>query len=357
MAKENQEQQGTENNQQKKKKSPVRFVIIGIIVIAGLIWGWTKISYAITHETTDDAQVETNISPVLPRVGGYVKYIAVKDYDSVKSGQLLVQLDDAELQTQLLQMQADYEASKADITNAQAALKNAEISLGSNRGDIQLASIKVQQAQEEYQRDQNLFNDLAITKKQLDDSKFNLDQAKQQASNNQSNLSTAQSRIAVLQASLQKVQAALGVKEAAIQQQQLKISYTKIYAPTSGKLGKLNITVGQYVQPGTPLFSIVNDTTYWVVANFKETQIRKFHQGMPVEISLDAYPDSTLQGTVGSLSEATGARFSILPPDNSSGNFIKVTQRVPVKIDINNVPQYKNILRAGLSAYVSIPTK
>ncbi|HVX25295.1 MAG TPA: HlyD family secretion protein [Parafilimonas sp.] len=357
MAKENQEQQGTENNQQKKKKSPVRFVIIGIIVIAGLIWGWTKISYAITHETTDDAQVETNISPVLPRVGGYVKYIAVKDYDSVKSGQLLVQLDDAELQTQLLQMQADYEASKADITNAQAALKNAEISLGSNRGDIQLASIKVQQAQEEYQRDQNLFNDQAITKKQLDDSKFNLDQAKQQASNNQSNLSTAQSRIAVLQASLQKVQAALGVKEAAIQQQQLKISYTKIYAPTSGKLGKLNITVGQYVQPGTPLFSIVNDTTYWVVANFKETQIRKFHQGMPVEISLDAYPDSTLQGTVGSLSEATGARFSILPPDNSSGNFIKVTQRVPVKIDINNVPQYKNILRAGLSAYVSIPTK
>ncbi len=357
MAKENQEQQGTENNQQKKKNSPIRFVIIGIIVIAGLIWGWTKISYALTHETTDDAQVETNISPVLPRVGGYVKYIAVNDYDSVKSGQLLVQLDDAELQTQLLQMQADYEASKADITNAQAALKNAEISLGSNRGDIQLASIKVQQAQEEYQRDQNLFNDQAITKKQLDDSKFNLDQAKQQASNNQSHLSTAQSGIAVLQASLQKVQAALGVKEAAIQQQQLKISYTKIYAPTSGKLGKLNITVGQYVQPGTPLFSIVNDTTYWVVANFKETQIRKFHQGMPVEISLDAYPDSTLQGTVGSLSEATGARFSILPPDNSSGNFIKVTQRVPVKIDIKNVPQYKNILRAGLSAYVSIPTK
>jgi membrane fusion protein, multidrug efflux system len=357
MATENEQQQGTDNNQPKKKKSPLRYIIIGIIVIAGLIWGWTKISYAISHESTDDAQVETNISPVLPRVGGYVKYIAVKDYDSVKRGQLLAQLDDAELQTQLLQMQADYEASKADIANARASLKNADVSLGSNRGDIQLASIKVQQAQEEYQRNQNLFNDQAITKKQLDDSKFNLDQAKQQASNNQSSLSTAQSRIAVLQAGLQKAQAALGSKEAAIQQQQLKISYTKIYAPQSGKLGKLNITVGQYVQAGTPLFSIVNDTTYWVIANFKETQIRKFHQGMPVEISLDAYPDSTLHGFVGSLSEATGARFSILPPDNSSGNFIKVTQRVPVKIDISNVLQYKNILRAGLSAYVSIPTK
>jgi membrane fusion protein (multidrug efflux system) len=357
MAKANEQQQGTDENQPKKKKSPIRFVVIGIIVIAGLIWGWTKISYAITHETTDDAQVETNISPVLPRVGGYVKYIAVKDYDSVKGGQLLVQLDDAELQTQLLQMQADYEASKADIANAQAALKNARISLGSNRGDIQLASIKVQQAREEYERNQNLFKDQAITKKQLDDSKFNLDQAIQQASNNQSDYSTAQSRIAMLQAGFQKAQAALDVKEAAIKQQQLKISYTKIYAPQSGKLGKLNISVGQYVQAGTPLFSIVNDTTYWVVANFKETQIRKFHQGMPVEISLDAYPDSTLHGTVGSLSEATGARFSVLPPDNSSGNFIKVTQRVPVKIDIDNVPRYKNILRAGLSAYVSIPTK
>lgn len=346
-----------ENNQPKKKKSPVRFIIIGIIVIAGLIFGWTKLSFALSHETTDDAQVETQISPVLPRVGGYVKSIAVKDYDSVRSGQLLAEIDDAELQTQLLQMQADYEASKADIINAQASLKNAQVSLGTNRGNINLGSIKVQQAQDDYKRNQNLFNDQAITKKQLDDSRYNLEQATQQATNNQSDYSTAQSRIAVLQAGLQKAQAALGVKAAAIQQQQLKISYTKIYAPQSGKVGKLNITTGQYVQPGAPLFSIVNDSTYWIVANFKETQIRKFYQGMPVEISLDAYPDSTLHGTLSSLSEATGARFSVLPPDNSSGNFIKVTQRVPVKISIDNTPRYSNILRAGLSAYVSIKTK
>lgn len=346
-----------EKQEPQKKKSPLRFIIIGIIVIVGVIFGWKKISFAITHETTDDAQVETQISPVLPRVAGYVKSVTIKDYDSVKSGQLLVELDDAELQTQLAQMQADYEASKADIVNAQAALRNAQVSLGTNRGNIHLASIKVQQAQDDYQRNQNLYNDQAITKKQLDDSKYNLDQATQQATNNQSDLSTAQSRIAILQAGVQKAQAALGSKEAAIQQQQLKISYTKIYAPQSGKLGKLNIAPGQYVQAGAPLFSVVNDTTYWVVANFKETQIRKFHQGMPVDISLDAYPDSTLHGNIGSLSEATGARFSVLPPDNSSGNFIKVTQRVPVKINIDNVQHYGNILRAGLSAYIKIKTK
>jgi membrane fusion protein (multidrug efflux system) len=345
-----------EITQQKKKRSPIRYVIIGAIVIAAGIFGWTKISYAIAHETTDDAQVETQISPVLPRASGYVKMIDVKDYDSVKAGQLLVEIDDAELQSQLAQMQADYESAEADILNAEAALKNAHIGLNTNRGDISLSSIKIQQAQEDFERNQNLYNDQAITKKQLDDSRFNLEQAKQQSTNNQSELSTAESRIAILQATLQKAQAGLATKAAAIQQQQLKISYTKIYAPQTGKLGKLNIVVGQFVQAGSPLFQIVNDTTYWVVANFKETQIRKFYPGMPVEITLDAYPDSTLQGKIASLSEATGARFSILPPDNASGNFVKVTQRVPVKININDVNSYSNILRAGLSAYVSIKT-
>src|SRR5438552_9196268 len=115
-----------ESKHPKKKKSPLRYVIIAVILIVAGIFGWTKISYSITHESTDDAQVETQISPVLPRVSGYVKSIAVKDYDSVKSGQLLAEIDDAELQTQLLQMQADYDAAQADILNAQAALKNAQ---------------------------------------------------------------------------------------------------------------------------------------------------------------------------------------------------------------------------------------
>ncbi len=347
-----------ENNQTaKKKKSPVRYVVIAIILIAAGIFGYTKIAYSITHETTDDAQVETQISPVLPRVSGYVKSIDVKDYDSVKARQLLVEIDDAELQAQLLQMQADYQAAQADILNAQAALKNAQISLNTNRGNISLAAIKVQQAEEDFERNTNLYSDQAITKKQLDDSKFNLEQAKQQSSNNKSELSTAESRIAILEAALQKAQAGLATKAAAIQQQQLKISYTKIYAPQSGKLGKLNISAGQFVQAGTPLFSIVNDTTYWIVANFKETQIRKFYPGIPVEIALDAYPDSILKGSVASLSEATGARFSVLPPDNASGNFVKVTQRIPVKINIVNLNNYSNILRAGLSADVSIKIK
>jgi membrane fusion protein, multidrug efflux system len=359
------------DNQPEKKKSPLRLIIIIVVLIVGAIYGYTKIMFAINHETTDNAQVATQITPVLPRVSGYVKSIAVNDYDSVKAGQLLVELDDADLQSQLLQMQADSASAEADIINAKAALNNGNISLGTNKGNISLSDVtvdlnqtKVQQAQDDYNRNKNLYASQAITKKQLDDSKYALDQsefalqqAQQQVKNSHSDFSTADSRIAVLEAGIKKAEAALDMKKAAIAQQELKISYTKIYAPQSGKIGKRNITEGQFVQAGSPLFSIVDDSTYWIVANFKETQIQLFHDGMPVDIELDAYPDLKLTGSLSSVSEATGAQFSLLPPDNASGNFVKVTQRVPVKININDVDKYKNELRAGLSAYVVVPTK
>lgn len=344
-----------ENQQTKKKKSPVRYIVIAVIFTAAAWYAWTKISFAMHTENTDNAQVETQIIPVLPRVSGYIRSISVKDYDSVRAGQLLAEIDDAELQTQLLQMQADYNAAVADIANAEAQLTNVQVSTSVNKGNIELASIRLQQAQDEYNRNLNLYNEQAITKKQLDDSRYTLEQAKQNEANSKSDLGTANSKIPVQQAALQKTKAALEVKAAAIEQQKLKISYTKIFAPQSGKTGKKNVSEGQYVQAGTPLFSIVNDTTYWIVANFKETQIRKFHPGTAVDITLDAYPDIKISGSIESLSDATGARFALLPPDNSSGNFVKVAQRVPVKIKIENADKYKDILRAGLSAEVNVP--
>jgi membrane fusion protein (multidrug efflux system) len=342
---------------QTKKKSPVRLIIILIVLVLAGIYGYKKISFALAHETTDNAQVETQIAPVLPRVAGYVKTIAISDYDSVKTGQLLVELDDEELQSQLMQMEADYKVAEADIVNAKAALNNAVVSLKGNKGVITLNDVKVKQATDDYSRNKNLYADQAITKKQLDDSRYALEQATQQVSNSQTDLGSAQSRMAVLQSSIQKATASLDVKKSIIEQQKLKISYTKIYAPQSGKIGKRNISIGQFVQAGSPLFSIVNDSVYWLIGNFKETQIRKFHPGQEVDIELDAYPNLKIKGTLESVSDATGAKFSLLPPDNASGNFVKVTQRVPVKININDIHQYKDILRAGLSAYISVPVK
>ena len=342
---------------EKKKSSPIRFIIMGAILLVGGYYGYEKVHFAMTHESNDNAQIVTQITPVLPRVAGYVKTIAVKDYDSVKSGDLLVELDDAELQQQLVEMEADYTQAEVDIVNAKASLNNAIVSLKVNKGNIDISALKKQKALEDLQRDQNLFRSEAITKKQLDDSKFNAENASKQLDNSQNDLSSAQSRIAVLDANVKKAEAALAVKQSRINQQKLKLTYTKIYAPQNGRIGKKTISEGQFVQAGTPLFSIVNDSIFWVVGNFKENQLYALSTGKKVDITMDAYPDLKIKGTVASLSEATGAKFALLPPDNASGNFVKVTQRVPVKIWIDDVAKYKKELRAGLSVNVVAENK
>lgn len=337
---------------EKKKSSLIRFIVVGGVLLIGGYFGYQKIKFAMTHETTDNAQIETQITPVLPRVAGYVKTIAVKDYDSVKAGDLLVELDDAELQQQLQEMEADFAQADVDIVNAKASLNNALVSLNVNKGNIDISALRKQKALDDLNRDQNLYKSEAITKKQLDDTKFVAESAAKLYDNSKTDLSSAQSRIAVLEANVKKAEATMAVKQSRINQQKLKISYTKIYAPQGGKIGKKTISEGQFVQAGTPMFSIVNDSLYWVVGNFKESQLYALTTGKKVTLTLDAYPDLKLSGTVASLSEATGAKFALLPPDNASGNFVKVTQRVPVKIWIDDAAQYKHILRAGLSIYV-----
>ncbi len=340
-----------------EKKSPLKIIILVLVFAVAGYFGYKKIHFILTHETTDNAQIETQITPVLPRVAGYVKSIAVKDYDSVKTGQLVVELDDAELQSQLAEMEADYRQAEVDVTNAKAAQNNAVVSLRVNKGNIDLTQMRKKKADDDLKRDQNLFNDQAITRKQLDDSKFNVESAIQQVENSKTDLVAAESRIAVLQAGVQKAAAGLDVKKAKIEETKLKLTYTKIFAPQAGKIGKKNVSEGQYVQAGTPLFSIVNDTTYWVIANFKENQLKKLYPGKEVDIEIDAFPDAKVKGIIESLSDATGAKFSLLPPDNASGNFVKVTQRVPVKIQIKDINKYRNMLRAGLSVFVSAETK
>ena len=340
-----------------KKKSPLKLVILIAVLLVGVYFGYKKINFALTHETTDNAQIETQITPVLPRVAGYIKSISVKDYDSVKVGDIVVNIDDADLQTQLAEMQADYNQTIADVENAKAALNNAVVSLKVNKGNIDISKVKLQQAEENLQRDKNLYSSEAITKKQLDDSRYAVETTQKQLENSNNDLSTANSRIAIMQTAVKKAEAAIEIKKAKIEQQLLKISYTKIIIPITGKIGKISVTEGQFVQAGTPLFSIVNDTAYWVVANFKENQLYALTPGKKVELRVDAYPDEKITGTVASLSEATGAKFALLPPDNSSGNFVKVTQRVPVKISIDSLSKYKQLLRAGLSVYVAATSK
>lgn len=343
-------------SEQIKKKSPVKIIVLVTILLTGAFFGFKKINYNLTHETTDNAQVETQIIPILPRISGYVKTLAVQDFDSVAANQLLVELDDEEIQNQLLEMQADSIQTETEITNAKAALQSARIALGVNKGNIEVGDVKLQQALNEYNRNKKLFADQAITQKQLDDSKYSYETAEKMYNNNNNDMTAAESRIPVLAAAVEKAQASLKIKSAKIQQTRLKLSYTKIFSPASGKIGKKNITQGQFVQAGTPLFSIVNDSSYWVTANFKENQIKNLFAGKQVSLRIDAFPDEKISGTIESISDATGAKFALLPPDNSSGNFVKVTQRVPVKIKINELEKFRSILRAGLSVFVSAET-
>jgi membrane fusion protein (multidrug efflux system) len=341
------------SEQKKKNKSPLKLIIIGLILLLGLFFGIKKIRYSLTHETTDNAQIECQITPILPRTSGYIKALNVLDYDSISKNQFLVELDDAELQNQLAAAQADSIQTYADYNNSIASLTNAQVALQVNKGAIDVANVKLQQALNEYNRNKNLFAEQAITQKQLDESKFTFQQIQKSYDNTVNELSSAQSKLPVLETVVNKYESLLKLKNVKIEEIKLKLSYTKILAPASGKIGKKNIAIGQFVQAGTPLFSIVNDSTFWITANFKENQINHLYVGKKVDLRIDAFPDEKITGTIESISDATGAKFALLPPDNSSGNFVKVTQRVPVKIKIDQIEKYKKYLRAGLSVFVS----
>lgn len=340
------------------KKTSVRTIIIrvimGIAIAVGAYFGFKKIMYELHHETTDNAQVEAKLVPILPRVSGYITKLYPEDYASVKKDSLIAELDDTELQLQLQEMEADLAQAESDIANANASLTNAGASINESQSNVSVAQTRLDKANQDYARDQSLYHDGAITKKQLDDSKSVVDVAQKQFDASKSNVNVAQSRVGVINAQLNKAKAIIELKKANIEQQKLKISYTKIYATSNGKIGKRNVNLGQFVQAGTPLFTIVDDQDFWIVANYKETQIQHMKVGNETEISIEAYPDLKLKGKIISLSNATGARFSLLPPDNATGNFVKITQRIPVKIEIEDEAKYKDKLHAGMSVDVAV---
>ncbi len=337
------------------KKKILPRIIISTVVILGLIFLVKQVWFAIHHEETDNAQVEMRIVPILSRVSGYVDKIYADDYSLVTKGQLVMVVDSAELVLQLQEMQADYIQSLSDIDNAKAALVNAEASLASSKGNVEVIKVRLEKSTADLKRDKSLFEGNAITQKQLDDTQSNFDVTSMQLKTSQTDVKVASTRLAVLSSLVKKAQAQADIKNSRIDQQKLKLSYCRIYATADGKLGKRDIDEGQFIQAGAPLFTIVNTQSQWVVANFKENQLKNLEVGKLVNLKIDGYPKLEIQGKITSISDATGAKFSLLPPDNATGNFVKVTQRVPVRIEILDESKYKNLLRAGMSVVVSVP--
>jgi membrane fusion protein (multidrug efflux system) len=321
------------------------------LVFFGWRW-WDSRRFA----TTDDAYVGGDMIPVLSRVSGYVQAVNVQENESVKSGQPLVEVDPSELQQRLAQAQAELEAAQAGaggvgLAGAQAQAARAKAAAA--RADIAQAEANEQQARADVARLRPLAEQQIVSRQQFETTEANARAAKARLDAARENATAAEAQSSAAQANVGGAQSRVNAAQAAVEQVRLQLAYTHIAAPAAGVVAKKSVQVGQLVSPGQALMTVVPLENVWVTANLKETQLKGVDPGDPVEIKVDAYPGLTFQGKVESISPSTGAQFSLLPPENATGNFTKVVQRVPVRVRLsgNNPPAE---LRPGMSSKVRI---
>jgi membrane fusion protein (multidrug efflux system) len=352
------------------KKRNNRFVIVlGLLVLLGGGFGITKYVHSMYHEETDDAQIDANISPVIPRISGYVTEIRVKDNQKVKKGDTLLILDDRDLKIKVDQADAALSTAmsslgvaRASTSAAQANVSTYQANISTVDAQIEAAKVNVWRTTQDYNRYSNLIKDHSITQQQYEQAEAAKQTAERQlqvlveqknAAARQTSAAASQSNATSQQISV--ADATIKQKQAELDNAKLNLSYTVITAPQDGLVSKVNVQNGQYLQAGQSLFSIVSEEGVWVVANFKETQLDKMKVGQKVIVKVDAFSGHSLEAKVTSFSPATGARFALLPPDNATGNFVKVVQRVPVKIEfVNKNDEVVKQLRPGMNVNVDV---
>lgn len=378
-------------------------IVLPVLLALALLGGGGSYYAGLGHESTDDAQVEGHVGSVAARVSGQVVKVRVVDNQEVNVGDVLVELDDRDYQVRRLVAKADLEAAKAHLRSAEtqtavtlkavdsnlavargglaqaAALgSTSQAAIAQSKADVTAAAARRDLAQSEFDRAQKLFNDGAISKAEFDARKSSLDQqdaALLQAqarltssvagtTNSSGNLESARGRLIAAQAGPEQIEAAkaqvalaqarVDQASAALEQAELNIQYTKVKAQIAGVVARRSVETGQLVSPERPMMAIVPLSDTWVVANFKEDQLADMKPGQPVKIKVDTYGGRAFSGHVDSIAPGTGSRFSLLPPDNASGNFTKVVQRVPVLIKLDN---HELVLRPGMSVTVNVSTK
>jgi membrane fusion protein (multidrug efflux system) len=362
-----------EKDQEKKPANKKRrFMILGIvaaviITIVTVIW-----IRSIGHESTDNAQLDATITPVRAVVQGFVTDVRFTDNQQVKKGDTLIIIDRKDYAAKLLQAQATLESAKAQLEIAKSGVTSAEsnatassLTSDAAKENITTAQARLTKAEKEMARVDKMLKDGAATQQQAESVKAEYETAKAQHDMivKQFEASQSQASGARSQAEAQKSQITLAAamvkqREAELALAQNQYNNTAVLAPFDGIISKKSIEVGQYLQIGAPVCSAVDVAHLFVSANFKETQIEEMRPGQEVDIHVDAFPNAEIKGTLQSFSGATGAKFSLLPPDNATGNFVKITQRVPVRINISTYPdELKGVLLPGLSANVDVKTK
>jgi membrane fusion protein (multidrug efflux system) len=311
----------------KEKGSRLRMLIFGLLFAVGLVWGGFKLLRSFSYVDTDNAQITGDIYPVIPRVPGKVVEVKVEDNQDVSKGDILIRLDPS-----------DYEV-KRDM--AAAELLKAKASVLAAKAEIGATAATERKLDADLRRSRNLQRQDVISQSELDAATAGAtaSSAKHTAAGDQYQGAVAQVKL----------------REAELKNAELQLSWTEITAPAAGHVSRKSVQPGQYVTPGQQLIAIVGSSDLWIVANFKETQLEKMRPGQPVVIRVDAWPGKEFEGHVQSISAGTGAQFTLLPPDNASGNFVKVTQRVPVKIVFDKRP--KEHLAAGMNVIVEVKVK
>jgi membrane fusion protein (multidrug efflux system) len=358
-----------EETKQKKKR---KFIVIGIVGAIALVAGAIYFINGSKYETSDNAQLDGNIIPIRSGITAYVSAIRFNDNQTVKKGDTLIVFDAEELTAKVLQAEAAVDNARANLLSTQnrasASVENANASREtseSNQQAIVEAKLKVDKAQSDFNRMTELNKVKAATAEQLENAKSILQLAQseyakaihqQQSSASSSSGLRSQSKAEQNQIDLARAQIKQREAELAVAVKQL--SYATVLAPYNGVVTKRTVQQGQYIAAGQSLCVVVDNEHFWISANFKETQLRNMKIGSPVTIKLDAFPDLELTGMVESYSGATGAKFSLLPPDNATGNFIKIVQRFPSRISIDNFPKERTAeIFPGLSAFVKVKVK
>jgi len=329
---------------------------LGIFLLVAIIsWGVIYFLKGYRYEYTNDAQIDAYLSPVNAKVGGYISKIYYKDNQQVKKGDTLVIIALDEYALKRNAASAELMGSRAKLpilaSNEETQIRSIQVI----KAQLSGAKAKLNQQQREFDRYKKLLADESTTQQKFDNISTSLLITQSDLDQAQASLQVSLSKLNDIKAQRAAIAAEIKLKEALLERQELDVRYTVVTAPFDGQMGKKAIQEGQLIQPGQTLAFIVNRSEEkWVIANFRETQISHFRTDQNVTIETDAFPGEKFNGAIESLSPTTGARYSLLPPDNATGNFVKITQRIPVRIRFTDKPEKLAKLSAGMNANVYI---
>ena len=343
-----------------RRLSARRLLLAGaaIVAIAGASdYGWYYWTTGRFEVSTDDAYVKADSTIIAPKVGGYLSEVLVRDNQPVKAGQVLAKIDDRDYVVALAQARADVAAAQGEIENISATIDYQQAVIAQADGTVAVDKATLIFAEQDYARYKDLAGRGAGTIQNAQRATSTRDAATATLARDEAALRAAQVQTKILRAQLEEANAALEQKRAIAQQAELNLGYTTITAPVDGVVGNRTLRVGQFVQAGTDLMAIVPIERVYIVANYKETQLTDVRKGQPVAVEVDTFPGARFEGHVDSIAPASGQEFALLPPDNATGNFTKVVQRIPVKIVLDVQSELVGLLRPGMSVVPVINTK